>query len=458
VASVDDFEAFLYGFYNNLADRPLEPDDPFYVPFLVGSPSDPIDALAFTIESRRESAQLFSGFRGSGKSTELLRLRHTLKQRGYLVVFRDLLKYVGEGEPIDVGAFLLAVAGAFGDGLEEEGLLSFNPAKPSFWDHIVGWMRGIKLDGASLGAPDGMPVSVELKLNLKSDPVFRVRLQQQLGGHLGALTDEVRSFMGRCLAELRASWGAGVKIVLVLDSFEKLRGSALNESDVQASVDRLFNGHADKLHFEGMHVVYSVPPWLKVLSNAAALFDKSVLLPCLKVADYVQESQGWARRPLDPAITTARTIIEKRGNWQRLLGSREDLVEHMVFMSGGYLRDLFRTLERCLQRARNPALTNDPDQLVELALADLHNDYTPMPHADILWLDDVRRTHEASLPDAKELPRLARFFDNHVVLCYRNGHEWFAVHPILESTVAESAERLRKSRLDSESGSHTALS
>jgi hypothetical protein len=457
VASDDDFQAFLRGFYNNLSDRPLEPDDPFYVPFLVGSASDPIDALSFTIESRRESAQLFSGFRGSGKSTELLRLRHTLKQRGYLVVYRDLLKYVGEGEPIDVGAFLLAVAGAFGDGLEEEGMLSFNPGKPSFWDHIVGWMRGVKLDEASLGAPDGMPVSVELKLNLKSDPVFRVRLQKQLGGHLGALTDEVRAFMERCLTELRANWGTGVKVVLVLDSFEKLRGSALNETDVQASIDRLFNGHADKLHFEGMHVVYSVPPWLKVLSNAAGLFDKSVLLPCLNVANYVKGIR-WVRRPLAPAIATARTVIAKRGDWQRLLGSRQDLLDHMIFMSGGYLRDLFRTMERCLQRARNPTLTNDPDQLVELALADLHNDYSPIPHADILWLDEVRETHEASLPDARELPRLARFFDNHVVLCYRNGHEWFAVHPIIEDTVAESSERLRKSRVASGSSPPVASS
>jgi len=73
-----DDATYLKDFYRALADRPLAPDDPNYVRLYDGEglvPTDPIRQLQTTIEwSTLESAQLFSGFRGTGKSTELRRL------------------------------------------------------------------------------------------------------------------------------------------------------------------------------------------------------------------------------------------------------------------------------------------------------------------------------------------------------------------------------------------------
>ena len=59
-------------------DRPLEPDEDWYVD-LYHDPEltayDPVEQLATGIEwSDLESTHLFSGFRGTGKSTELRRL------------------------------------------------------------------------------------------------------------------------------------------------------------------------------------------------------------------------------------------------------------------------------------------------------------------------------------------------------------------------------------------------
>jgi hypothetical protein len=72
-------EDFLRGFYRNLSDKPLEPDHPWYVPIYIDSAAasaDPVQRLARGIEwNPLQSAQLFSGFRGTGKSTELRRLR-----------------------------------------------------------------------------------------------------------------------------------------------------------------------------------------------------------------------------------------------------------------------------------------------------------------------------------------------------------------------------------------------
>lgn len=58
--------------YNALEDRPLEPDDPYYVPFREQGDDDPIADLGVAIAfAPSNSVHLVSGQRGNGKSTEL---------------------------------------------------------------------------------------------------------------------------------------------------------------------------------------------------------------------------------------------------------------------------------------------------------------------------------------------------------------------------------------------------
>ena len=110
-----DDKNFLKSFYRQLRDRPLEPDDPMYLPLYSDSalaPADPVEQLTPAIEwgDGLESVQLFSGFRGTGKSTELRRLRARLQSQGqYKVVLCDMQQYINLTTEIDVSDFLLAV-------------------------------------------------------------------------------------------------------------------------------------------------------------------------------------------------------------------------------------------------------------------------------------------------------------------------------------------------------------
>lgn len=76
-------------FFRGLRDVPLEPDDERYVPLYADiriAVDDPVAMMQATIEwSVTPSVQLFSGFRGTGKSTELRRLRQRLREAGYVV-------------------------------------------------------------------------------------------------------------------------------------------------------------------------------------------------------------------------------------------------------------------------------------------------------------------------------------------------------------------------------------
>ena len=114
-------EEFLREFYRNLSDQPLEPDHNWYVPIyggLASASADPVQRLARCIEWQPlESAQLFSGFRGTGKSTELRRLRRLLEERGCKVVLCDMKDYLNLSTPVDISDFLISIAGAVGDAL-----------------------------------------------------------------------------------------------------------------------------------------------------------------------------------------------------------------------------------------------------------------------------------------------------------------------------------------------------
>ena len=45
------------------------------------------------------------------------------------------------------------------------------------------------------------------------------------------------------------------------------------------------------------------------------------------------------------------------------------------------------------------------------------------------------------MEDLAALPSLSRFFDTHLVLFYRNGEEWYDVHPLVGSTFAPRLNR-----------------
>lgn len=120
---VESDREFLKTFFQQLADSPLDPaSDKRYVPLYGQGPEDigedPVELLARAIEwLPGESVQLLSGFRGTGKSTELRRLRDHLRGKGYYVALLDMAEHVNLSTRVDVSDFLMAVAGAFGEAM-----------------------------------------------------------------------------------------------------------------------------------------------------------------------------------------------------------------------------------------------------------------------------------------------------------------------------------------------------
>ena len=317
---------FLKEFFNAMADRPLEPDDERYVSLYDAelTDSDPVQQLARVIEWSAESVRLFSGYRGAGKSTELRRLKRQLEESGHLVFLCDMEDYLNLSTAVDVSDFLMAVAGSFDDAIRANGHIP-DPSDEGFWEGLREFFDGLKLKEFSVTA--GV-----LKASLKSDPTFKERLQQSMARHLGTLVGHVRGFCRSRVAELRKhARDANRKVVLLLDSVEHIRGTLANAEEVHSSVEALFAGHAEKLRIPGMHLVYTVPPYLKVrYPNIGQLYDEGGLemLPSFKL----HEQDGTR---ISGAYDAFEQVVRKRGDWTRLLGCDRAVLDRMICRSGG---------------------------------------------------------------------------------------------------------------------------
>lgn len=430
---------FLRTLFQQLIDQPLEPADPRYVPLYRDRrlhADDPVELLARGIEwTPRQSVQLLSGFRGTGKSTELRRLKLQMQKSGYLVVLCDIEDYINLSTPIDISDFLLALAGALGDGLRDGQLLGDDPKHESYWERFRNYLTKTNVEFPELG---GEVPGASIKMTLKSDPSFKQQLQKAMAGHLGSFVADVRTYLSECVRRIKDRHGADRELVLLVDSVEHIRGTSVNADQVHTSVEMLFAGHADKLHLPSLHVVYTVPPFVKVrYPNLSALYEPGGLqiLPAVKLRD------DHAGR-YDEGFDVFAQVIEQRGQWQRLLGDRNRL-DRVIAVSGGQFRDLLRILAEIVRRA---SILPVEDRTVDDAIHQIRNEFLPIADDDAQWLAQIAATHSASLQDVSRLPAFARFLDTHLVLCYRNGHEWYDTHPLVADHVKAQAEALQKAK------------
>jgi len=435
--SAAEDRVFRQAFFRNVTDQPLDPaKDGRYEPLYTEDKlqeSDPVELMAWSIESTPgESVQLLSGFRGTGKSTELKRLKNRLEESGYTVILCDVEDYLNLTTPVDISDFLMVLAGAFSDRLADPGILGADPAYETYWTRLRNFLERTKvqLDGIS-GKVGVEGASVDIKANLKSDPTFKQLLQKHMAGHLGSFVQDVHGYFEDCVKRIQEKLGFR-EVVFIVDSIEHIRGTSINAVDVQSSIESLFAGQSDKLHLPNLHVIYTIHPYLKVRSaSLGALYEPGGVrvLPTVKVRTEAD------RQPFEPGLEALVRVVARLGDWKRLLGDVSVLHE-LILHSGGHLRDLLRLLAEILRRAQSLPATK---AVVNAAVSQIRNEFLPIADADAAWLARIARTHSAALEDVAKLPDLARFLDTHLVLCYWNGHEWYDVHPLIYTEILAQA-------------------
>lgn len=412
--------------YRNLHEKPIQPGDPFYVEIWEHADYDPVRRLRkHIVWSEIESLQLFSGFSGSGKSTQLLRLQQELQEAGYLVVYANADDYLNLGEPIEVEELLVTIAGAFSDKLDASLLVD------SYWDRLLHYLG--RTEVAVQEVTFKLPVA-SFKAELKASPTFRQRVRKVIQSHLPEVRQQVQAFIEEVVNAVQNKT-PGRRIVFLFDSFEKLRGTPSNEQEIMGSIERLFGRYLDMLQLPYVHCVYSVPAFVQFFVNCGEL----VIIPTIKL--WKKRVLNEAEIPHEPGLVVLRSILEKRFGTdaqRRIWGEpdtqgRYDGIEKLIVASGGALRDMFRLFREALLAAQTLPI---PDKGVQQAVATVRNDFKTSIE-DARWLHKIHSEQAADPQTSKagDVNRYMRLLDSHLILFYRNDISWYDSHPLVRDEV-----------------------
>lgn len=434
MALTTDELAFLKRIYQQLQDAPLQPGDPRYEPvYEHPGCEDPIALLQRSIQfADIESLNLFSGFRGSGKTTELFRLKKKLEELGYVVLYSDALDYINPATPIAISDLLIILAGAFSDALQE---MHIDLRTETFWTRFWNYLTKTDVNLKEIGMKsevgvDPVKAGTDLKLELKTAPSFRRKLSDALIGRIGEMHEEVKAFFEDGFKAIRAATGEDKKVVFIFDSLEQIRGSLSNEQEVTRSVELLFSIHLRLLEIPYLHVIYTVPPWLKFVLPGTNM----VVLPGVRLRN--NDSQ---RTRCEPGIQAIRGLVQKRfhtDGLDRFFGpSPFSRADRPIELCGGHFRDLLLLLRQTVLRANTLPVSDDA---IESAILRVRSNFLPISFEDANWLAQIAETRATVLQNTGplEVSRLTRFLDSHIVIYLRNGDEWYDVHPLVRDEVA----------------------
>ena len=398
---MEEFERYYVPIYAQ-PDGPAGPD-------LVAEIATAIDFTA------GGSVQLLSGYRGAGKTSELLRLKRELDREVYIPVYFDVEDYFNPELPLEAGTFLIGLAAGFVDNLKEvDGL------KQKLYDRIRTFFQRLNIDAELNASISGGRASLDLRATLRDDESFRAQVKKALESNRKTFKEEMHAFFSDLVNDLPENKTP----VFIVDSIDHYRGRSSTFDEVRDSVEVLFSHYASELALPGMHVVYTVPVYVKPTG-----WDGDIW-PVLNVK--VRERNGEDCRE---GIDLLRQVLVQRapdGDVERLLGTE---VDRVIRASGGLFRELFRMVSGLLlKNGPLPVRSEDVDQVERQqrsqAVAGLTQEQWEI-------LRQVKETQQLIVPreltsEAWTLQALG------YVLCYRNGTvDWYGVHPLLERLLDE---------------------
>ena len=413
-------------------EETLASSDARYVPGLHGSDEeDVINALLDDILTRPELGSnifYFSGQRGTGKSTELHRLDDMLRGENVEVVRFDSLDFITETDPVSVESLLLLVTAglaAFADEHYQQDFLT-----SSAWTRFSAWL-GTDIELTEISAA-GLKGKLKEQQASVAEKIRKLSAPREWTKKVQAFAEEIVDFLRQRSRRNR--------VAIIVDSLERLRGTSGVDQDAMFShVVSTFAGDFDRLKIPGASVVYSVPPYLTLLHevrNFVTFYSLASVRvygkPLTQNGDFTAER----RKPRELGQEKMRGLIARRyPQWANFL--EQDALDKLALASGGDLRHFMQRLVSGVigqaQYALDRLPLKDDDAIISRILEENRAE-TERLTVSSEWplLADIAKRHNTFATDRGEsLRSLARLLETRVILNYRNGSEWFDVHPLL---------------------------
>ena len=423
-----DFE-IVRGIYNAFNPAPLPAGSKLYVDCQdVRGGSNVLVALGDTIRfSDQPTCQLYTGHRGGGKSTELLRLKQDLEGKGCTVVYFSAEDTDINPEDVEYTDILIACTRHLLETVREA---DPNPVLNWFKERLQA-LQDAMLTEINFNNPSvefGIPDLVKITTGFKTQPTQRAELRKVLNPFADQLVDALNHFIADAQKKLPENRR---RLILIADGLEKV--TLVTRADGRTNHDEIFIDHSEQLRRLDCDVIYTVPISLVLSSRGPDLMETynctPHVLPMVMTQNRQDEEHG-------PALEIVYEIIQSRVNSVAAAQGMElatqvfddpETLKQLCLMSGGHVRNLMLLVQTAIKYNEQEALPIRASGLMQ-AVRQLRKIYRDAVNAD-QW-DLLAAVYETKQIINDQAHRQLLF--NRCLLEYCDEESWHNVHPVLK--------------------------
>ncbi len=287
--------------------------------------------------SDTDTCQLYTGHRGAGKSTELLRLKAHLEKRGCFVVHFAAIDEKGDLDQEDVQYtdILLACTRHLLSQLKDA-----DPRPVQSWLrermqtlHEIGQME-LKMDSPA----EIQAAFVKLTTAIRAVPTQRQEIRKQLNPHTVTLLDALNQFIADAKRKLPKD---KTRLVVIADNLDRM--VPIPQADGRTNHDEIYLDRSDQLKGLDCHLVYTVPISLVYSSRSSDLtnlYGTPKLLPMLMVRKMAGDVDELGLNRLKTLLYQRFKAFAADLALDTDIFADADTVNQLCLASGGHLREL----------------------------------------------------------------------------------------------------------------------
>ncbi|MGF1494889.1 MAG: ATP-binding protein [Microcoleaceae cyanobacterium] len=429
-----DHEAILNRLYNAFApDKPLPAGDPQYVDCKsVRGEGDVLVDLGRKIQRSDDmTCQLYSGHRGGGKSTELLRLKKDLEDKGFFVVYFPADANDVEIEDTQYTDILLACTRHLLENLQDV-------TKP---DPLTKWLgsrwqelKDLALSDVEFDKVDAsaqIAQFAKLTANIRAVPSLRAQIRQKVEPYTVTLLDALNTFIQDAKKKLP---DGKTRLAVIVDNLDRMVPVIIPEMN-RINHEEIFLDRAEQLKGLDCHLIYTVP--LSMLYSRRAIevediYGEVQVLPMIMV----HHPDG---DPNPEGIAKTKEMIGKRVeqsapglDLEAEVFESAEVVERLCLMSGGDMRNLITLTRNAIDHTETLPISKRAAQRSITQLRDTYRRTVEDSQWELL-------AHVARHRVIKNDDEYRQLLFNRCVLqyCYFDQEQeqkrWYDIHPLIRN-------------------------
>lgn len=424
----DDILTKIYNSFDPA--RPLPAGDPQYVDCReVRGDEDIVSDLGKRIRNSNQTTyQLYTGHRGSGKSTELRRLQESLEKHDFYVVYFEADEEDIDPQNVEYIDILLACTRRF---LKE--IRSANAAP------IQNWLKDrwlelkdlaqmeVSLDKINL--EQSLSVFTKLTASIRAEPTQRAKIRERVNPHTTTLLNALNEF----IADARQHLPNGKsKLAMIVDNLDRIPIDFRDNG--RSNHEEIFLDRSEQLKGLDCHMIYTVPIALvysKWANELQTIYGKTLVLPMVMV----QQRQGAV---YDAGLAKLREAIQLRVQphdpklkLDTQVFDAAETLQRMCISCGGHIRELMQLMQAAVNRVDQlPIGAKD----VQRAITELRSVYQRAVE-EPEWALLAQIAQDKKMPNDNQHRSLLQ---RRCILEYRCLDDegeiltWYDVHPLID--------------------------